>query len=59
MKKTLKPLKRVLARELAVEELTVVRGSTGEVIEAGDVVVTQGEVRRDITQVSAGDIPEI
>ncbi len=51
MKKQPKKETRVLARVLAQKELAKVRGGDG------DVIVTQGEVRRDISQVSAGDIP--
>ncbi|MDP9119960.1 MAG: hypothetical protein M3O15_01090 [Acidobacteriota bacterium] len=41
---------RVLARVLS-EELKLVQGNDG------DVTVTQGPVRRDITQISHGDVP--
>lgn len=41
--------KRVLARLLAVEELCEVAGG-------GDTVWTDGSPRKDLTQVSAGDV---
>jgi hypothetical protein len=52
-KKTPKSQKRVLARVLAQKELTEVRGGTGDVTE------TFNGTRKDITQLSAGDIPPV
>jgi hypothetical protein len=52
-KKDEKPVgRRVLARVLA-EELKRVHGTD----ETGDVVVTAPNPRRDITQLSQGDVP--
>jgi hypothetical protein len=53
MKKSPKAAKRVLAKVLAQKDLAKVCGGDG------DVIVTQGEIRRDITQASAGDIPPV